>query len=158
MSLVLRNFAFTIVVPGAGGVLLPWLVLSASEPRPQPTAWPALAPIAAGFGLYLGCMWLFATIGRGTPGPWDAPRRLVMVGPYRWVRNPIYVGVLLVVLGEAWLFLSSALLGYAVIAAVGLHLFVTRYEEPTLRRSFGQPYVAYLAAVPRWLPRPPREG
>jgi protein-S-isoprenylcysteine O-methyltransferase Ste14 len=69
-------------------------------------AWPAVVLIAAGAALYGACLWVFASVGRGTPGPWDAPRQFVAVGPYRWVRNPIYVAALLVMLGEAWLFLS----------------------------------------------------
>jgi protein-S-isoprenylcysteine O-methyltransferase Ste14 len=101
---------------------------------------------------------LFAVVGRGTPGPWDAPRRFVAVGPYRWVRNPIYVAALLVVLGEAWLFLSLPLLVYAGTMAISCHLFVIAYEERTLRRRFGEAYVEYLRTVPRWIPRPPRRG
>ena len=76
--------------------------------------------------------------------------------PYRWVRNPIYVAALLVVVGEAWLFLSLPLLLYAGALAVGVHLFVVGYEEPTLRRRFGDEYAAYQQRVRRWVPRPPR--
>jgi hypothetical protein len=77
--------------------------------------WPGLPSpsVAVGFALYLACLWLFATVGRGTPGPWDAPRRFVAVGPYRWVRNPIYLAALLVVIGEAYLFGSLPLLVYS---------------------------------------------
>ncbi len=75
--------------------------------------WPAVVVIALGAALYVWCLSLFATVGRGAPGPWDAPRRVVVVGPYRRVRNPIYVAALLVVVGEAWLFLSLPLLLYA---------------------------------------------
>ena len=77
------------------------------------------------------------------------------VGPYRWVRNPIYIAALLVIVGEAWLFLSLALLVYAVLAAVGLHLFVVLYEEPTLIRRFGAEYDLYRNKVWRWIPQPP---
>ena len=118
--------------------------------------WPAVVVIALGAALYFWCLSLFATVGRGTPGPWDAPRRVVVVGPYRWVRNPIYVAALLVVVGEAWLFLSLPLLLYAGALAVGVHLFVVGYEEPTLRRRFGDEYAAYQQRVRRWVPRPPR--
>jgi protein-S-isoprenylcysteine O-methyltransferase Ste14 len=82
----------------------------------------------------------------------------VAVGPYHWVRDPIYIAALLVVLGEAWLFLSVSLLGYAGAMAVVVHLFVIGYEEPTLRRKFGQEHAEYVAAVGRWIPRPPRPG
>ncbi len=155
MSLSLRNLLFTLVVPGAGAVWIPWWILTRDGATPRPVAWPALVVIAAGAALYLACLWVFARVGRGTPGPWDAPRRLVTVGPYRWVRNPIYIGALLVVLGEAWLFRSPPLLVYAGAAAICFHLFVLSYEEPTLHRTFGDTYAAYMRAVPRWIPRPP---
>jgi protein-S-isoprenylcysteine O-methyltransferase Ste14 len=77
-------------------------------------------------------------------------------GPYRWVRNPIYLAALTVVLGEAWLFRSTALLLYSAAMAAFFHLFVIAYEEPALRRRFGEPYRQYLQTTPRWLPhRPP---
>jgi protein-S-isoprenylcysteine O-methyltransferase Ste14 len=154
-SLALRSFLFSIVIPGAGGVLVPALILTHGGATPEPAAWPAVGLIAVGAGLYLTCLRLFATIGGGTPGPWDAPRHLVAVGPYRWVRNPIYISALLVVLGEAWLFLSVSLLEYAAAMAVGVHLFVVGYEEPTLGRTFGELYSGYRRTVPRWLPRLP---
>ena len=76
--------------------------------------------------------------------------------PYRWVRNPIYISALLVVLGQAWLLPSLPLLVYLAGLCIGFHLFVVGYEEPTLRRSFGETYDAYLRTVPRWFPRYPR--
>src|SRR6266566_1437628 len=95
----------------------------------------------------------FTFIGKGTPAPIDAPVFLVREGPYQWVRNPMYLGVLSVVIGEAILFHSLLLVGYALLAWVVVHLFVIFYEEPTLRRQFGESYAAYLRTVPRWLPR-----
>lgn len=158
VSLLVRNLLFTLIVPGAGAVLLPRWVLARFDSAASATAWPAVAIIAVGIALYFWCLLLFAVVGRGTPGPWDAPRRFVAVGPYRWVRNPIYVAALLVVLGEAWLFLSLPLLVYAGTMAISCHLFVIAYEERTLRRRFGEAYVEYLRTVPRWIPRPPRRG
>lgn len=155
MSLALRNALFTIVVPGSVAVWIPWWILTRKEPTPEPVAWPALGLITVGAALYLWCLWLFATVGGGTPGPWDAPRRVVAVGPYRWVRNPIYVAVLLVVAGESWLFLSLPLLVYGVAAAIFFHLVVIGYEEPTLRRQFGEAYMEYRRTVHRWIPRSP---
>jgi len=154
LSLLLRNLAFTVGVPGTVSVLVPYLILADGGHPPHPVGWPGLALIAAGLALYGWCMWLFATIGRGTPGPWDAPRRLVVTGPYRWVRNPIYVGVLLVILGEAWLFGSWSLVIYAAGAAVFFHLAVLAYEEPTLRANFPADYEDYFRTVHRWIPRP----
>jgi protein-S-isoprenylcysteine O-methyltransferase Ste14 len=157
-GLALRNLVFTLVVPGAGGLAIPWWILAHGAATPGAATWPGAALIALGAGLYGWCLWLFATVGRGTPGPWDAPRRLVAVGPYRWVRNPIYLAALLVVVGEAWWFLSLALLEYAAVMAITCHLFVMVYEEPSLSRTFGDAYAEYRRAVPRWLPRRPRGG
>jgi protein-S-isoprenylcysteine O-methyltransferase Ste14 len=109
-----------------------------------------------GVVLYLWCMWVFATVGRSTPGPWDAPRHLVAIGPYRWVRNPIYIAALAVILGEAWLFLSEPLLVYAAEAAIVCHVFVIGNEERSLRRRFGRDDAAYTRTVNRWIPRRPR--
>ena len=159
LSLILRNVVFTVVVPGLGGVWLPWWLLThgtrGAMSTPTPAAWAALPVIAAGAALYFWCVWNFATVGGGTPGPWDAPRRVVARGPYRWVRNPIYLAALLVVLGEAWLFTSLRLLAYAGVMAACFHLFVTGYEERTLARRFGPAYLEYRRAVPRWIPRKP---
>jgi protein-S-isoprenylcysteine O-methyltransferase Ste14 len=156
MSLLVRNMIFTIVVPGAGAVYGPWWILTRSDASPTPTGWPAVAVIVLGAAGYLWCLSLFATVGRGTPGPWDAPRRVVAVGPYRWVRNPMYLAALLVVLGESWLFLSLPLLLYTGALAVLVALFVIGYEEPTLRPRFGESYLQYRRTVPRWIPRRPR--
>jgi protein-S-isoprenylcysteine O-methyltransferase Ste14 len=158
MSLLIRNVLFTVVVPGLGGVYIPWSILTRGGATPTPMAWYAIILIVAGVVLYLSCVWLFASVGRGTPGPWDAPRRFVAAGPYRWVRNPIYISALLIVVGEAWLFLSWPLLVYSAAAAVFCHIFVLLYEEPALRRNFGETYREYLRTVPRWIPRPPRAG
>jgi protein-S-isoprenylcysteine O-methyltransferase Ste14 len=155
VSLAVRNVLFTIVVPGLGGAWMPWWLLTRHGRAATPAAWEAVPVIAAGVALYVWCVWNFAAVGRGTPGPWDAPSRFVAAGPYRWVRNPIYVAALLVVLGQAWLFLSLALLAYAVAMALCFHLFVTGYEERALRRRFGRTYLEYRRTVPRWLLRPP---
>jgi protein-S-isoprenylcysteine O-methyltransferase Ste14 len=156
-SLAARNVAFTIVVPGAGGVYVPWLILKRDDGTlPQPAAWYAIALIAAGVLLYLACQWRFAVVGQGTPGVWDAPRRIVAVGPYRWVRNPIYYSALLIVGGEAWLFESVGVLLYTLGLAVAFHLLVIGYEEPRLRKRFGEPYEVYQHTVSRWVPRKPK--
>ena len=155
LNLILRNLMFTVVIPGLGGVWLPWSIMTRGGHTATPTAWEAVPVIAAGAALYAWCVWNFATVGGGTPGPWDAPRRVVAAGPYRWVRNPIYLAALLIVLGEAWLFLSPQLVAYAAVMAVTFHLFITGYEERTLDRRFGRAYQDYLATVPRWIPRHP---
>jgi protein-S-isoprenylcysteine O-methyltransferase Ste14 len=93
---------------------------------------------------------LFAVQGRGTPLPLDPPRTLVVAGPYRYVRNPMYVGALLALLGYAAWFQSAWLLGYAGAVALAFHAFVVLYEEPHLGRVFGEAYRRYCEAVPRW--------
>jgi protein-S-isoprenylcysteine O-methyltransferase Ste14 len=158
LSLTVRNVVFTIVVPGLGGAWLPWRILTRAGSTPAPAAWEAALVIAVGIALYVWCVTNFAAVGDGTPGLWDSPRRVVATGPYRWVRNPIYISALLIVLGEACLFLSPPLLAYAGVMAVFFHLFVTSYEEPRLLRRFGAAYLDYRRTVPRWIPRPPRQA
>lgn len=159
VGLVLRNLAFAVVVPGAGGAYVPWLILTRDGGRlPAVAAWYAALVIIAGVCLYAWCAFAFGHTGRGTPGIWDAPRRVVATGPYTFVRNPIYLAALLIVSGEAWLFESPSLLLYAAGLAAAFHVLIVGYEEPRLRARFGEPYVAYCHAVPRWLPRRPRHG
>jgi len=112
-----------------------------------------LAIAAAGAGVCIWCILAFATLGRGTPAPFDPPRRLVVRGPYRFVRNPMYLGAAAALAGAAVYYRSSSLLAYAGIFLVVLHVFVLAYEEPTLARTFGSDYDAYRARVRRWLPR-----
>jgi protein-S-isoprenylcysteine O-methyltransferase Ste14 len=158
LSLTVRNLLFAVLVPGLGGAWMPWWILTRHGHSVSPAAWEALPVIAAGTALYAWCVWNFAVQGHGTPGLWDAPARVVATGPYRWVRNPIYLAALLIVLGEAWLFLSPPLLAYAGAMAVFFHLFVVSYEERTLRRRFGDTYLEYRRTVPRWIPRSPQRG
>jgi len=158
VSLALRNLLFTVVMPAAVAVYLPWLILGTASERAEPVVWPAVGPIGAGVALYTWCLWLFATVGRGTPGPWDAPRHFVAVGPYRWVRNPMYLAVFLVLVGEVLLFLSAPLLAYLAVVAVVVHVFVVGYEEPALTEQFEDEYRAYRHRVGRWIPRPPARG
>ena len=117
--------------------------------------WLAAAPAVLGFAVALRCIWDFGWTGRGTPAPIAPPQRLVAVGFYRYVRNPMYVGFitgwigLWIVFGRAtW----PAVAGFAA-AVGGVHLFVLLYEEPTLHRKFGGDYDEYRRNVPRWLPR-----
>jgi protein-S-isoprenylcysteine O-methyltransferase Ste14 len=101
------------------------------------------------------CIWEFARRGRGTLAPVDPPRTLVVQGLYRYVRNPMYLSVTMIVLGEALLTGSRALLAYWAVWFLAANLFVIGYEEPTLRRRFGPAYDRYRATVGRWVPRRP---
>lgn len=107
---------------------------------------------ASGAVLALWCVATFIAIGRGTPAPFDPPRRLVVAGPYLFVRNPMYIGAALALTGAALLYESWGLLAYGAIFAVVTHLFVVAYEEPTLRTTFGAPYERYCEQVHRWWP------
>src|SRR5258706_12040740 len=108
---------------------------------------------AAGSAVALWCIFTFASVGKGPPAPFDPPRRLVIRGPYRFVRNPMYVGAGLALAGAALTYRSLLLLGYAVLFVVVMHLFVIVHEEPTLRRTFGADYETYCTKVGRWWPR-----
>jgi protein-S-isoprenylcysteine O-methyltransferase Ste14 len=156
MVLLLKIVVFTLVAPGTVTVLVPALVLQGGL---DPTAVRGFRG-AAGVVLMLGgallygwCAWAFARVGRGTPAPVDPPRVLVTGGLYAWTRNPMYLGVLSVLLGEAVAFGSSRLLAYAAVVFLAFHLFTVLYEEPAHRRRFGPAFEEYCRRVPRWLPR-----
>ena len=106
-----------------------------------------------GGALALWCIVAFAVVGKGTPAPFDPPRRLVVQGPYRYVRNPMYIGAALALSGAAIFYRSIPLLVYLSLFLVVTHVFVVWYEDPTLARLFGDDYLAYRARVRRWLPR-----
>jgi protein-S-isoprenylcysteine O-methyltransferase Ste14 len=105
-----------------------------------------------GVGLLVACIWEFARSGRGTLAPVDPPSHLVVRGLYRYVRNPMYLSVTTIVLGEVLLTRSLGLLIYWAIWFAAVNLFVIAYEEPTLRRQFGASYERYTQAVRRWIP------
>ena len=107
---------------------------------------------SAGAVAALWCIFTFALIGRGTPAPFDPPRRLVIRGPYRFVRNPMYIGAGLALAGAALFYESASLLTYSGIFLIATHVFVVCYEEPTLRQTFGSEYEAYCRRVRRWWP------
>jgi protein-S-isoprenylcysteine O-methyltransferase Ste14 len=156
--IALKTLLFSILVPGTVAFLIPWLLLRGSEGLVLqiPSIWMiGLLPLLLGVGLYLWCAGAFTFIGKGTPAPIDAPQVLVIQGPYHWVRNPMYIAVLSIIIGEAILFRSFLLVGYALLVGLAVHAFVVFVEEPSLRRRFGASYETYLRRVPRWLPRSP---
>ena len=117
--------------------------------------WFGLLPLVAGTAIVLWCAFAFAFVGRGTPAPFDPPRRLVVVGLYRYVRNPMYLGLALILAGE-WILvgaLSFAAVWYPVLLFIAIFLFVVTYEEPALRNKFNGDYVEFCQNVPRWFPR-----
>jgi len=156
--LAVRSLLWTILLPGLFGGFLPWryfglshVVIDSSSPRHLL----GLAAIGIGVVLLGACIWEFARRGRGTLAPVDPPTELVVQGLYRYVRNPMYLSVTVIVLGEALLIGSRALLVYWAVWFVAINLFVIGYEEPTLHRRFGPAYERYRGTVRRWLPRPP---
>jgi len=151
--LLLKNVLFTLIVPGTVAVWVPMLLTRDRTPVTGPV-WPlAMAVLAVGALVYAWCVWDFATFGRGTPAPIDAPTRLVVRGLYRVTRNPMYVGVLSVIVGWALVFRSLVLMAYAMAVWCCFQSFIVFYEEPHLRRVFGAEYRAYCVRVGRWLPR-----
>ena len=136
--------------------LLPeWLSFRVDTAGTARLRWLAAIPSVLGFAVALRCVWDFGWTGRGTPAPVAPPQRLVVVGFYRYVRNPMYVGFAAGWIGLWTVFGHANLQAIAVVAlvAVGVHLFVVFYEEPTLRRKFGDDYLEYCRHVRRWLPR-----
>lgn len=152
MRLLWRDVLFTVLVPGTVAGIVPWLIAGTTAAPSQASVLWGLPWFVLGGGVYGWCVWEFARSGRGTPAPLDPPRRLVVSGLYRYCRNPMYLGVLMVLLG--WSIWSASLwvAAYGVAVAVMFHLFVVGYEEPHLRRRFGPEYTAYCAHVRRWLP------
>ena len=151
----LRTLLFTLLVPGTVLGAAPLALVTSgwgSRFNLGAAHWIGFALVLPGVAMIVWCFIDFIRRGHGTPAPYDPPRRLVIVGLYRHVRNPQYVGVVLVALGEAILSGRTILFLYAGFLAIGYHLFVRLYEEPTLRRTFGEEYVRYCAVVPRWLP------
>ena len=155
MALLLKNILFTVVIPGTVAVYLPLAIARGRSISSSPL-WLVigLALLALGLASYTWCVWDFASFGRGTPLPIDAPRKLVVRGLYRHTRNPMYLGVITVVVGWAAIFAMVWLLTYATALAACCHVFVVLYEEPKLQELFGLEYESYRRAVPRWLTRP----
>lgn len=151
-----RTLLFTILVPGT---VLVWIPLSLLSPRSSPAPasnplrWLGLLPIVIGTIVYGWCAWDFGAAGRGTPNPLDPPKAIVTTGLYKHVRNPIYLGGLLILLGEAIVLHSSAVLWYALVVWLVWHCVVVLYEEPHLKKVFGTQYEQYVQTVPRWIPR-----
>jgi len=134
----LKSFLYLILAAGIGAGYIPFVLLPTS---PQ---------VETGLFAYFAFpLWLCG----GTPLPLDPPKELVVTGPYRYVRNPIYVGVLIIVMGYFLWFKTVWMIVYAITAFLGIHLFVTLYEEPTLKKKFGSAYENYCKSVPRWIPK-----
>ncbi len=150
-----------VVLPGTALVLVPALLLwatgglDATLAKPgQPGFWLAATLGAAGLGFGAWTAGLFARFGEGTPAPWDPPKKLVVRGPYRHVRNPMITSVLAMLAAEALLFQSWPLAAWLAVFFTANAIYFPLSEEPGLGRRFGEDYARYKANVPRWLPRP----
>jgi len=156
MTVLVRAITYATLFIGLVLVFLPAQLLSgAGVARPERFGPPPLAGMivaAAGASVAIWCVLTFALTGRGTPAPFDPPRRLVTRGPYRHVRNPMYLGAGLALAGAALFYETGVLWAYAGGFLVLTHLMVVLYEEPTLRQTFGQDYETYCRQVRRWWP------
>ena len=154
---LVRALAYATIFIGFLGVFLPARILQSAGLAPPTTLLAAqIAGMifgAAGAALALWCLLTFVVIGKGTPMPLDPPRRLVIRGPYRFVRNPMYIGAGLALAGAALYFGSFELLIYGVLLLMATHAFVVFHEERVLAEKFGPDYEAYRRQVGRWLPR-----
>jgi protein-S-isoprenylcysteine O-methyltransferase Ste14 len=153
--LLLKSIFFTFLFPGTVTILIPYLILRGNDTGGVfgTFNYLGLPLIAVGaFGL-IWCIWQFFAEGLGTLAPVDPPKHLVVHGLYRYVRNPMYVSVMAILLGEAAFFASLPILVEAVIFFLATNFFIRGYEEPILREQFGDSYEEYKKSVGRWLPR-----
>ena len=152
--LAIRAILFVFIIPGTVAVYVPLRILQGSGrfhlPPLSIASFGAGGIVLVGSAILLACVWEFFAAGQGTLAPIDPPRQLVVTGLYRFTRNPMYNGVLAMLLGEAWLFDSVEVLRYAAGFLVTAHCFVVLYEERALRSRFGESFRSYRAAVPRW--------
>lgn len=151
---IVKTLIFTVLVPGTVAVYVPMLLIGGfTKPESGPLTWLGAVIIVLGAAMYFLCAWEFAVRGLGTPAPIAPTKFLVTTALHRHVRNPMYIGVAMVILGEALVFRAFHLLEYAACMLLIAHLFVVFYEEPTLRRQFGESYEEYRRTVPRWIPK-----
>lgn len=158
---ILNTILFTIFVPGTVGVYIPYrLTHRFATPDHGALAWVAALIIVLGALIYFRCASEFAVRGLGTPAPIAPTKFLVTTALHRYVRNPMYIGVALVIFGQAVLFRSLHVAEWGGVMLLIAHCFVVLYEEPTLKRQFGDSYEEYKRTVPRWIPRltPRREA
>ena len=152
------SFLFLLLAPGVVAGLVPWWLTGweVESPRPLLQVVGAIL-VVAGAGVLLHAFARFVVEGIGTPAPVAPTEHLVVGGLYRYVRNPMYLAVLAVIVGQALVLGQLELLAYAAIIAAAFVAFVHWYEEPTLQRRYGDEYEAYRATVPGWIPRKPRK-
>jgi len=160
--MVVRLLRAILILPGTALLLVPavllwWFQATALRAVPagpgEPRAWLGMLLLACGLGFAVWTVRLFVQVGRGTPAPWDPPRQLVIEGPYRYVRNPMISGALMMLAGEALLLGSWPIAVWLLVFFAGNALYFPLVEEKGLRQRFGAAYERYAENVPRWLPR-----
>ncbi len=156
LGIIVRNLLWTILAPGMVTLYLPYRIVTDWYPV-EIRSWnggtlAGVPLIVIGVVILFSCIGKFAVLGEGTLSPLDAPKRLVTEGMYRYVRNPMYLAVMLILLGESLLFSSIPLAIYSAVCFVIFNLIIIFYEEPVLRRKFGKTYQNYCSRVGRWLP------
>jgi protein-S-isoprenylcysteine O-methyltransferase Ste14 len=149
-----KSLLFLVIAPGVVAGYIP-LVLLRIRPQIETGFFAYLAfPFwLIGLIILLWCFWDFLVKGRGTPSPIDPPKELVVTGLYHYVRNPMYMGVLIIIIGHFLWFGSIWMIAYAAVVFLAFYLFVTLYEEPHLLKTFGATYEEYSSKVPRWIPQ-----
>ncbi|HTS48216.1 MAG TPA: isoprenylcysteine carboxylmethyltransferase family protein [Bryobacteraceae bacterium] len=154
---ILGSALFLVIAPGTIAGLVPWWISRWKFPPAFPGQVPlqiaGMLLIVAALPVLLDSFARFALEGFGTPAPVFPTRRLIVTGLYRYVRNPMYVAVFSIILGQALLFGNVRLLEYGALVWLAFHLFVLLYEEPAMRRAFPQDYAVFCKHVPRWIPR-----
>lgn len=149
----LGTLVFLFVAPGGTAVLVPWLITRWHGDAPAAAQVVGVGAVVAGTLLVVAAFAQFVVEGRGTPAPVAPTEELVVGGLYRWVRNPMYLGVSTAIAGQAMMFASAGVGLWLAAFVLATTTFTVVYEEPTLRRTYGGSYDAYVAAVPRWRPR-----
>lgn len=147
----LRATLFIAILPGAVAGWIPWVVAGRAAPLSRTAAWVGIAMFVAGWSVLLWCTRDFVRRGRGSPSPYDPPTALVTTGLFRFSRNPMYVGIVVALIGFALWHWSRGAWLYAAFVALAFHLRVLLYEEPRLLATFGPSYENYKRTVPRWL-------
>jgi protein-S-isoprenylcysteine O-methyltransferase Ste14 len=150
---VWESVVFFMVAPAVVAGVVPWAITRYADLVALPVAVLGLLVVALGFAALIACFVQFVREGRGTPAPIAPTQELVVGGLYRWVRNPMYLAVGAMILGQAVAFASIGVLVWFALFAVAVVSFVAAYEQPTLRNTYGRSYDAYCRAVPAWWPR-----
>ena len=151
---IIKSLIFVVLMGGTVMVLIPLELLSSSHRLNIEIGffrYFGLIPVILGITICLWCWREFIFEGKGTPAPHDPPKKLVTSGLYKFTRNPMYVGVIFVLVGEALLSESALLLSYAGLIFLIFHIWIIITEEPYLRYKFGESYKRYCESVPRWL-------